>query len=87
MLCTLYLANANNNETTTLLSRHVVQLDSDNRNFVWVNNNGKAERRFVTLGEFVGEQVIITSGLSEGEQVIVEGQQKVSDNMSIKVIK
>lgn len=87
MLCTLYLATANSNETTTLISRHVVQLDSDNRNFVWVNNNGKAERRFVTLGEFVGEQVIITSGLSEGEQVIVEGQQKVSDNMNIKVIK
>jgi RND family efflux transporter MFP subunit len=86
MLCTLYLANSGEDTSEVLVSRHVVQLDSENHNFVWINDGGKAMRRYVELGEFVGDSVAVISGLTEGEQIIVEGQQKVSDNMNIKVI-
>lgn len=87
MLCTLYLANRDTTSTSILLPRQIIQLSSDNQNFVWTNNQGKALRRPVTLGEFVGDNVVIESGLTDGEQVVVEGQQKISDGMSITVIK
>lgn len=87
MLCTLYIDSAESTEPAALLPRHVIQLDSDNRNFVWVNDKGKAQRRYISLGEFVGDKVVVTDGISQGEEVIVEGQQKVSDNTSIKVIR
>jgi RND family efflux transporter MFP subunit len=86
MLCTLYLANNDSTASTMLLSTGVVQLDSDNHNFVWVNSDGKAVRKYIELGEFVGDKVVVTSGLSDGDQVIIEGQQKVSDDMSVTVI-
>jgi RND family efflux transporter MFP subunit len=86
MLCTLYLSNSNSSASAILISSGIVQLDSDNRNFVWVNSDGKAVRKYIELGEFVGDKVVVTSGLSDGEQLIVEGQQKVSDDMSVKVI-
>jgi RND family efflux transporter MFP subunit len=86
MLCTLYLTDCEEGATAILLPRHVVQLNSDNTHFVWVNADGKAARRVVELGSFVGEQVVITSGLADGVQVVVEGQQKISDDMSITII-
>jgi multidrug efflux pump subunit AcrA (membrane-fusion protein) len=54
---------------------------------VWVTDKGKAVRRYVDLGKYEKDEVVVSSGLNEGDSIIVEGQQKVSDNMEIKVIK
>ena len=56
-----------------------VQQGSDGRLFVWVVDNGKAQRRIVTVGNTIGNRIVVDNGLQEGEQVIVEGYQKVSD--------
>jgi RND family efflux transporter MFP subunit len=85
MLCTLTLAPDSTARRAVLLPRHVVQLNSDNRYFVWVNDAGKAARRYVTPGGFVGDEMIITDGLTDGEELIVEGQQKVSEGMEVTV--
>lgn len=86
MLCTLYLSGSESEQSIVLLPRSVVQLDSENRNFVWANEQGKAVRKFITLGDFVGDRVAVTEGLSAGDQVVIEGQQKISDNMNLTVI-
>lgn len=70
-----------------LLANHIVQLDSENRQFVWINQSGKAVKRYVTVGELSSRGVFITSGLTPGDEVLVEGQQKVSENMDITVEK
>jgi RND family efflux transporter MFP subunit len=87
MLCTLYLSGQGEKSSKILLPRRIVQLDSDNRSFVWTNENGKAVRKYVEVGEFVGDNVSVESGLDEGDQVVIEGQQKISDNMKITVKK
>ncbi len=56
----------------------------DGKNFVWVVNNGKAQRKEVTVGKLTGNRIVIASGLLEGEDVIVEGYQKVSEGSSVK---
>jgi RND family efflux transporter MFP subunit len=86
MLCTLYLGD-NETESAILVPTSVVQLDSSNHNFVWVVNGDKAERRNVELGQFSNDKVVIKSGLNEGDNLIVEGHQKVSDNMKVTIIK
>lgn len=86
MLCTLYLGD-NDTESAILVPTSVVQLDSSNHNFVWVVNGGKAERKYVELGQFSSDKVVITSGLTEGDNLIIEGHQKVSDNMKVTIIK
>lgn len=70
-----------------LLSSNVIQLDNTNRQFVWVNQSGKAVKKYVTVGELGSRGVFITSGLNPGDEVLVEGQQKVSENMDITVEK
>lgn len=48
-----------------------------------VNDEGKAESRFVSLGEIAGDWQIITEGLEPGDRVIVSGIGSVSAGMQI----
>jgi len=61
-----------------------VMLDAGNHNFVWVSRNGVAEKRIVDVsGMTGGTRLIVNSGLSHGDSVIVSGQQKVSQGTRV----
>lgn len=66
-----------------VLPAHVVQLDEYNRFFVWTDNGGKAEKRMVQCREFTADGVVIANGLTEGDRIIVEGQQKVCNGTPV----
>lgn len=66
-----------------VLPPRVIQTDERNRHFLWLAEKGKATRRFVSLGAQLPEGVVIASGLAEGDQVIVEGLQKVSEGTNV----
>jgi len=55
--------------------------------FVYVEKDGKAERRLIKLGVLVGWQVHVEAGLNPGERVIVVGQRFLNDGQIVKVIK
>jgi RND family efflux transporter MFP subunit len=48
-----------------------------------VDSNNKVNIRIVTVGERVGNQWIVDSGVKPGETVIVEGVQKVRDGSTV----
>lgn len=68
-----------NGTARPVIPANVVQLDEMNRTFVWVREDDKAAKRVIICGEFTAHGVTIASGLQEGDQVIVEGQQKVCE--------
>jgi membrane fusion protein (multidrug efflux system) len=49
-----------------------------------VGAGSKAEARIVTLGEGVGDRWLVLSGLKPGDQVILDGLQKVQPGMPVK---
>lgn len=54
--------------------------------FVWVvNKDSRAEQRVVEVGEWNGDDWVITSGLSAGEQVVVDGAIRVASGVPLKV--
>jgi len=62
-------------------------MTSTNGSFVWVVGKGQVvELRSVVLGRAIGEQTIITEGLTGGERVIVEGVLKVQPGVTVKVV-
>jgi membrane fusion protein (multidrug efflux system) len=63
--------------------RAVSELQGSYQVFV-VGTDGKANVRPVTVGERVGTMWIIQSGLKPGENVIVEGLQKVRDGVPVR---
>ncbi len=66
-----------------LLPADIIQIDADNRTFVWTVVGGKARQTYVTTGGNVGGKVAVASGLHAGDKVIVTGQQKVSGGMAV----
>lgn len=60
-----------------LLDRKAILTDQDRRYVYVVDGDNRAERRQVATGRQMGEQMVITEGLSPGDRVIVNGVQKV----------
>ena len=50
---------------------------------VWVVSNGIAQRRSIEVGEYVAGGVLITKGLHAGDQVVVEGFQKMYNGAKV----
>ena len=74
----------NAEERKITLPVKAVQQTTDKTLFVWVEKDGKAQRRPITVGETSGNRIVIESGLQEGDNVIVEGYQKVGEGTPIK---
>jgi membrane fusion protein, multidrug efflux system len=51
-----------------------------------VDGEGKAVQRMLTLDRAIGNRWLVTSGLTPGERVIVEGLQKVRSGNAVKVV-
>lgn len=66
-----------------IIPAHIVQLDGQNRSFVWLEQNGKASKRFVTCGAYTADGVTVLSGLEAGDKIITEGQQKVCEGTEV----
>lgn len=61
-----------------------VQRKSDGTLFVWtVDKDSTAHRTVVTIGETMGNRVSATSGISEGQRIITEGYQKLSEGTKV----
>lgn len=66
---------------------NLIQLDGDNKTFVWVVNGGKAVKREITISGETAQGAQVSGGLSAGDQIIISGQQKVSNGMSVEIVK
>ncbi|KAB3534836.1 efflux RND transporter periplasmic adaptor subunit [Alkaliphilus pronyensis] len=53
--------------------------------YVFINKNGRAEKKYLTLGIDGGEMIEVVKGLTTGDQVIVKGQHYVDENTPIIV--
>ncbi len=60
-----------------------VRQGADGRHFVWLVKGNKAHRQLVEIGQTQGDRLVILSGLSEGDKIIVEGYQKVSEGSEV----
>jgi membrane fusion protein, multidrug efflux system len=62
-------------------------LEGAKGNFVWIIEKGnKAAVRQITLGQWVGNDVIVISGLFAGDKVVVDGFQKLSEEVEVQKI-
>ena len=61
-----------------------VQKNAEGRLFVWtVGSDNTAHRAVVTIGQTVGNRIVVGSGLSNGSRVVVDGYQKLSEGTAV----
>lgn len=55
-------------------------------NFVYVIKNSKAEYRKITYGRRIGDEFEVLDGLAEGEVVVLTGQSRLDNGVSVEII-
>ena len=72
-------------ESLPVIPASAVMTDTRGR-YVWTATDDVVDKRYVTLGGFSGDGVIVTEGIDQGDLVIVEGARKVSTGMKVKTV-
>jgi hypothetical protein len=58
--------------------------NQDGHDVVFVVQNGRAERRAVTVASALNDETTLSAGISGGEKVIVDPPQDVKDGAKVK---
>jgi membrane fusion protein (multidrug efflux system) len=75
------------NKQALLIPQQAVSRDPKGNPVVLiVNAGGKVEQRMLTLDRAIEDKWIVSTGLTPGEQVVVEGLQKVRPGLAVKVV-
>lgn len=85
MVCKVFLDRKDGMAEYIVLPNRAVQVNPDGSHFVWIEGDGVAHRRTVTIGDLSINGVNIESGLSVDEKVIIDGYQKISEGMKVKI--
>ncbi|AQT60036.1 efflux RND transporter periplasmic adaptor subunit [Cellvibrio sp. PSBB023] len=72
-------------KTAVLLPRDAVLRNADGNFSVFVVENGKAKRRQIALGNTRRDGYLVEQGLEAGEQVVIRGNELLSDDQSVTV--
>ncbi|MBN1627228.1 MAG: efflux RND transporter periplasmic adaptor subunit [Deltaproteobacteria bacterium] len=69
---------------TILVPQRAVQQNQAGHYVYTVNSEGKAEQRVVDVGDWIGDDWIIESGLSDGDVVVVDGTIKIQQGSQVR---
>ena len=83
MVCKVKMENAGG-DYAIVVPQQAIQISGQEK-FVWTVKDGKAHRQGVTTGDVTAEGVVVETGLKTGDVVIVEGQNKVSEEGRVKI--
>ncbi len=88
MVCNVAI-HSNSSTNQVVIPSNVIQIDKNGQKYVFIAdaNASKVMKKYVEVGSPYQNGIIITSGLQAGDQLIIEGYQKVSENTIIQIIK
>ena len=72
--------------SVTVLDVAVQRMTGTDGRYVYVVQDGHAERRFVTVGRQVGDRIEILDGLKDGEEVVIAGSARLLGGMAVSVM-
>ncbi len=65
----------------------LLRMPGTGSDYCFVVKDGKIEKRFIKVGQIVGESVEVLSGLEEGDMVVISGQGILDTGMKVKVVR
>lgn len=68
------------------LPNNIIQVSHTGERYVWCVRDGKAKAVNVRVGDLTDNGIFITDGLREGDEVITDGYQKVSEDMKVRAL-
>ncbi len=69
-----------------IVPNKAVQIDDNNRNFVYAVEANKAVKKYVVTGALVRDGISIKEGLVGSEKIIVAGQNRITENSIVNIV-
>lgn len=85
MVCDVTIIYDKNEDKQIIIPNNSVMIDNDNNRFVWKVENDIAYKQPVIIDKLSERGVIVKEGLSTGDLIIINGNQKVSVGMKVKI--
>ena len=85
MVCDVTMAS-NDGALCLLIPYQAATKNSNDQAYVYVVNTTtkRVSKQFVTLGNYNGSNIEVVSGLQEGQTIVSEGKEKLSDNDQVE---
>ena len=84
MVASVQFVATESQQTGQMVPVTAVQRRANGELFVWtVGNDSTAHRTDVTIGETTGNHVTISNGLDNGQRIVTEGYQKLSEGTKV----
>lgn len=83
MVGKVYLHHRDNR--AVVIPSSVVQMDAKGK-YVWLVEDSVVTKRYIVVKGFSGQGVVVSQGLSVGENLIVEGSRKVGSGTRVKMV-
>ena len=80
------LVESKSKQALALVPQSAVQSSQQGKSVLVVDNDNKVKQRLLTLGRRIDAMWVVEEGLSEGEQVIIEGLQKVRAGAEVTTV-
>ncbi len=71
-------------ERKLVISQSALMLDQQGASVLVVNKENKIEGRRIEVGDQLGPDIVVVKGLAEGEQVVIDGHQKVRQGIVVE---
>lgn len=85
MIATMKVASGETN-TSILVPGNAILSNADGHKYVFVVKDGKAHYKEIRTGGLWLKEVVVLKGLKEGDELVVEGQNKLYEGASVKTI-
>ncbi|MCZ2131209.1 MAG: efflux RND transporter periplasmic adaptor subunit [Bacteroidia bacterium] len=86
MICSVQVA-AQDNRSGLLISNKALQKDVNGNQFIFIEKGGQAEKVPVQTIALIDNKVLIQGEVPQNANIIISGQQKLSNGTSVKIIK
>lgn len=85
MVCRVTMPDSKHGRRGFVIPGKAVSLSNDGRRYVWVVADGTVSRKYVDVEGLSKTGVIISGGLSAGDEVVVDGGFRISEGMKVVV--
>lgn len=82
MISDIKIQTGRTNQVITIPASAIVR-DADDINYVFTASGKQAVRKRISLGNFKGDEVIVSKGLENGDTIIINGQRDLKDGQEI----
>ncbi|MFA7287732.1 MAG: efflux RND transporter periplasmic adaptor subunit [Melioribacteraceae bacterium] len=85
MICNANILKHNVTEGV-VIPVQAIMVDELHREYVYLADNNKVIKKYIETGELLKNGVLVIGGLSQGERIVISGQQKLVDNSTIRIV-